>query len=284
VTLREALHQAEARIALQSIPDARIEAELLLMHAFGIQRAELYARLGEPLPSAVADKFQALVERRVRHEPSAYILGRHEFYGIELYVDPRVLIPRPETELLVEAALAFVQRRFDKEQSCSMVDVGTGSGAIAIALAANVPRARICAIDVSSGAIDVARVNCTRQGVEGRVELLVGNLLEPLSQQVDLIVANPPYVKDADILQLMPEIRDFEPMEALAGGADGLDKIRLLLAQAKRHLLPQGAVMLEIGLGQAEEAASLARRHIPEGKVDLLKDFAGIERVLHVVT
>ncbi len=284
MTLREALRQAEAQIALQNIPDARIEAELLLMHALGIQRAELYARLAEPLPSAVGDKFEALVERRLRHEPAAYILGRHEFYGVELYVDSRVLIPRPETELLVETALVFAERRFGGDQPCSIVDVGTGSGAIAIALALHLPQARIYATDVSSGAIDVARVNCTRHGVNGRVEFLLGDLLDPLSRSVDLIVANLPYVKDADIPQLMPEIRDFEPVAALAGGADGLDKVRLLLAQSRGHLLPRGAVMLEIGLGQAEEAVSIAARHFPESKVDLLKDFAGIERVLRIMT
>ena len=284
MTLREALRQAEAQIALRNIPDARIEAELLLMHALGIQRAELYARLAEPLPSAVGDKFEALVERRLRHEPAAYILGRHEFYGVELYVDSQVLIPRPETELLVETALVFVERRFGKEQPCSIVDTGTGSGAIAIVLALHLPRARIYATDTSSGAIDVAGVNCTRHGVNGRVELLLGDLLDPLSRSVDLIVANLPYVKDADIPQLMPEIRDFEPVAALAGGADGLDKVRLLLAQSKGHLLPRGAVMLEIGLGQAEEAVSIAARHFPESKVDLLKDFAGIERVLRIMT
>jgi release factor glutamine methyltransferase len=268
VTLREALRQAEDRIALHDISDSRIEAELLLMYALGIQRAELYARLAEPLPSAIGDRFEALVERRLRHEPAAYILGRHEFYGIELYVDSRVLIPRPETELLVETALAFVDRRFGKEQPCSVVDVGTGSGAT----------------DASSGAIDVARLNCTRHGVQGRIELLVGDLLEPLPERVDVIVANLPYVKDADIPQLMPEIREFEPVAALAGGADGLDKVRLLLAQAKGHLLPQGSVMLEIGLGQAEEAVSLAKRHFPESRVDLLKDLAGVERLLRIVT
>jgi release factor glutamine methyltransferase len=284
VTLREALRHAEAGIASHHIPDARVEAELLLMHSLGIQRAELYARLGDPLPSPEGDGFWGLVERRLRREPTAYILRRCEFYGIELYVDSRVLIPRPETELLVEAALAFVERRLGKDQPCSIVDVGTGSGAMAIALALHLPQSRICATDFSADAIDVARINCGRHGVEGRVELLVGNLLEPLSRPVDLIVANLPYVRDADIPQLMPEIRDFEPVAALAGGADGLDKVRLLLAQAKDHLLPQGSVMLEIGLGQAEEAVCLAKRHFPESKVDLLKDFAGIERVLRILT
>jgi release factor glutamine methyltransferase len=283
VTLKEALRQVEARIASQNIPDARVEAELLLMHSLSIRRAELYAKLGEPLPSSVGEDFWQLVERRLRREPTAYILRRCEFYGIELYVDPRVLIPRPETELLVETALAFVGQRFGKKQPCSIVDVGTGSGAISIALALHLPQARIYATDVSADAVDVARLNCGRHGVEGQVSLLIGDMLEPLSRPVDLIVANLPYVKDADIPQLMPEIRDFEPVVALAGGADGLDKVRLLLAQAKDHLLPQGSVMLEIGLGQAEEAVSLAKRHFQESKVDLLKDFAGIERVLRIL-
>jgi release factor glutamine methyltransferase len=284
VTLREALRQAEAGIASHNIPDARVEAELLLRHSLGIQRAELYARLGEPFPSPEGDKFWGLVERRLRREPTAYILRRCEFYGIELYVDPRVLIPRPETELLVETALAFVEQRLGKDQPCSIVDVGTGSGAMAIALALHLPQSRTCATDVSADAIEVARINCGRHGVEGQVSLLLGDMLEPLSRPVDLIVANLPYVKDADIPQLMPEIRDFEPLAALAGGADGLDKVRLLLAQAKDHLLPQGSVILEIGLGQADEAVSLAQRHFPESKVDLLQDFAGIERVLRILT
>jgi release factor glutamine methyltransferase len=284
VILREALRQAEARITSQNIPDARVEAELLLMHSLGIQRAELYARLGEPLPSPEGEEFRGLVERRLRREPTAYILRRCEFYGIELYVDTRVLIPRPETELLVETALAFVEQRFGKARYCTIADVGTGSGAMAIALAVHLPQSRIYATDVSADAIEVAGINCGRHGVEGCVELLVGDLLEPLSWPVDLIVANLPYVKDADFSNLMPEIRDFEPVAALAGGVDGLDKVRLLLAQAKDHLLPQGSVMLEIGLGQAEEAVSLAKRHFPESKVDLLQDFAGIERVLRILT
>jgi release factor glutamine methyltransferase len=195
-----------------------------------------------------------------------------------------VLIPRPETELLVETAVAFVEQRFGKEQLCPIVDVGTGSGAIAIALAVHLSQARIYATDTSADAIDVARLNCIRHGVAERVHLLLGNMLEPLLQPVDLIVANLPYVRDAEIPQLVPEVRDFEPVGALSGGADGLDKVRLLLAQAKGRLLMRGSVMLEIGLGQADEAVSLAKRHFPESKVDLLKDFAGIERVVRILT
>lgn len=283
MTLREALRQAEARISSRSIPDARIEAELLLMHCLSAERAELYARLGDPLPASAGEEFRELVERRLRHEPAAYILGRTWFYGIELEVDPRVLIPRPETELLVETALDFVKQRFGEHGPCFIADVGTGSGAMAIALALRLPQARVWATDVSPGALDVARLNCARHGVGDRVELLPGDLLEPLSRPADVIVANLPYVKDADIPQLMPEVRDFEPLAALAGGADGLDLVRLLLARAGDHLRPRGAVMLEIGLGQAGEAVSTARKHFPESQVALIKDFAGIERVLRIV-
>ncbi len=284
MTLRDALRQAQVRIASAGIPDARLETELLLMHCLSMERAELYARLGESLPPGAEGELQALVDRRLWREPSAYILGRAWFYGIELQVDPRVLIPRPETELLVEAALAFVKERSEEARPCALADVGTGSGAVAVALALHLPAARVWATDISAGALEVARLNCARHGVQDRVALVAGDLLEPLQQPVDVIVANLPYVTNADIPQLAPEVRDFEPLGALAGGDDGLDLVRRLLAQAADHLRPRGAVMVEIGLGQAGEAVSLARRHLPGGTVGLLRDFAGIERVLRIVT
>ncbi len=283
MTLREALRQAEARIAGASIPDARLEAEILLMHALSLPRAELYARLGESLPPATDALFQGLVGRRLRREPAAYILGRAWFYGIELAVDPRVLIPRPETELLVETALTLVKERFGEAQPCTLADVGTGSGAIAVALALNAPRARVWATDSSPGALGVARFNCHRHGVHDRVTLVAGDLLGPLRRPVDIIVANLPYVKDADLPGLAPEIREFEPRSALAGGADGLDLVRRLLAGAADHLRRRGAVLLEIGLGQGEAAVSAARAHLPGTAVDLVRDFAGIERVLRAI-
>ncbi len=282
MTLREALRQAEARIASGDIPDARLEAELLLMHCLSLDRAELYARLGEPLSPAADGRLRELVERRLRHEPSAYIRGRAWFYGMELEVDPRTLIPRPETELLVEAALGFLEGRLAEGPPCTVADVGTGSGAIAIALALHLPRARVWATDISPAALEVAGANCARHGVRDRVELLRGDLLEPLPGPVDLVVANLPYVGEADIPQLAPEVRAFEPLVALAGGADGLDHVRRLLVRVKDYLRPRGAVMLEIGLGQAEAAVADARRHLPGAAVDLLRDFAGIERVLRI--
>lgn len=280
--LREALRQAEARIASARIPDARLEAELLMMHCLSMERAELYARLGETLPTAANARLQALVDRRLLREPLAYIRGRAWFYGFELKVDPRVLIPRPETELLVEAALGFLRERSAEGRECTAADVGTGSGAIAIALALHLPQARVWATDVSPAALEVAGVNCARHGVQHRVELLRGDLLEPLPSPVDIVVANLPYVREGDLAHLAPEIRAFEPLAALAGGADGLDPVRRLLARSKGCLRPRGAVMLEIGLGQAEAAVAEARRHLPGAAVDLLRDSAGIERVLRI--
>ena len=165
-----------------------------------------------------------------------------------------------------------------------MADVGTGSGAIAIALALHLPHAMFYATDISPDALDVARINCRQHGVEKQVHLLVGDMLQPLPEPVDVIVANLPYVKDSDLPRLMPEIRDFEPTAALAGGADGLDQIRRLLSQAGQKLLPRGAIMLEIGLGQGPAALALARKHFTDSRIDLIPDLAGIDRVLCMLT
>jgi release factor glutamine methyltransferase len=283
-TLREALSHAEARIAAQGIPDARIEAELLLTHSLGIDRSELYARLGEPLPPAEAESFADLVDRRLRREPAAYILRQWQFYGIDLYVDHRVLIPRPETELLVGAALAFVEQRHPQGQGCRVADIGTGSGAVAISLALHLPRVTIYGTDLSPEALEVARINCGRHGVEERVHLLKGDMLEPLPEEVDLIVANLPYVRDSDLPGLVPEIREHEPVTALIAGEEGLEKIERLLAQAGGKLLPGGAVMLEIGQRQGPAVLKMARKHFAGAMVDLLPDLGGIDRVLRVLT
>jgi release factor glutamine methyltransferase len=271
-------------MAAQGIPDARIEAELLLMHSLGIARAELYARLGEPLLPAQSEWFDGLVDRRLRREPASYVLRECHFYGIDLYVDPRVLIPRPETELLVGAALAFVEQHCPQGQGCRAADIGTGSGAVAIALALRLPGATIYATDLSPEALEVARINCGRHGVEGRVHLLEGDMLGPLPEAVDLMVANLPYVRDSDLPGLMPEIREHEPMTALVAGEDGLEKIERLLTQAGGKLLPRGAIMLEIGMGQGQAVLQAAGRQFPGAVMDLIPDLAGIDRILRVLT
>jgi len=187
-----------------------------------------------------------------------------------------VLIPRPETELLVEKAIEISQRR------AVVADVGTGSGAIAVSLAVHLPQVLVYATDASPGALEVAARNCRRHGVEDRVHLLQGHLLEPLPEPVDLIAANLPYVSRAELAQLPPEINCYEPREALDGGPDGLDHIRRLLAQAGEHLKPGGVVLLEIGATQGQAVIALAQRHLSVARVEIVVDYAGLDRVVVV--
>jgi len=279
--LKEALHQASNTLASASIEDAPLEAELLVMHLLGIDRTQLYLRLEEELAPGDVHALDQLLERRLGHEPIAYIIGRREFFGNDFHVAPGVLIPRAESELLVEKALEFVSRRFPHRDPV-IADIGTGCGAIAISLALLLPQATIYATDISPRALEIATKNCDRHRVRERVHLLEGDLLDPLPEPVDIIIANPPYVKDADLSQLSAEIRMFEPLSALAGGEDGLDKVRQLLGEVKGKLRPGGLVLVEIAAGQGEAAASWARELMPQARVELAKDLGGWDRVLIV--
>lgn len=280
---KEALHQASKTLVSSCVEDAYLEAELLMVHLLGIDRVQLYLRLEDELSPRDAEALRQLLERRLRREPISYILGHSEFLGHDFQVAPGVLIPRPETELLVEEALSLVASEFP-HQAPIIVDVGTGCGAIAVSLALLLPRARIYATDISGRALDIARVNCDRHGVHDRVQLLQGDLTDPLPEPVDIIIANLPYVRDEELGQLSAEIRMFEPLSALAGGGDGLDKVRRLLSKAGERLRPGGHIVLEIGVGQGEVAASAARSLFPRAVVRLAMDFAGIDRVISVAT
>ncbi len=253
---------------------------------------------------AIAERFEALVTRRLDREPTAYITGEREFNALPFEVTPAVLIPRPETELLVSKvthwvsgaaghwttypptpqSLAFLENRPRRTDPLRIADVGTGSGAIAIALAKALPAATLIATDVSWPALDVARRNAARHGVERRISFRHGDLLAPIDCYVDLIVANLPYVRETDWSDLAPEVREHEPRLALAGGEDGLDLIRSLLHQAPRYLRPGGAICLEFGVGQAEALGRLATVCLPHATVQVFDDFAGIPRVLVAVS
>jgi len=272
--LRVALTQETTMLEDAGIEESRLDAEILLVHALGITRAQLHAHPQSQLSSAELVRYRQLIERRARREPVAYIVGHKEFYGLELFVDGRVLIPRPETELLVEKAIEISQRQ------SVIADVGTGSGAIAISLAVHLPQIRIYATDASPAALEVAACNCRRHGVEDRVHLLQGHLLEPLPEPVNLIVANLPYVSQAELAQLLPEISRHEPREALDGGPDGLDCIRRLLAQTEGRLKAGGVVLLEIGATQGQAVVALAERHFPAARVEIVRDYAGLDRVV----
>jgi len=279
VTLAEALHAAQSGLRDAGIDDAGLEAEVLLRHVVGLESAQLYARLRDPLDDADLQAFQRLVERRMAHEPTAYIVGHREFYGLDLETTPDALIPRPETELLVDEAL-----RVAPPEPCIVADVGTGCGAIAVALATGLPQATVYAIDASQRALALAARNVQRLGLADRVRILHGELLDPLPEPVDVIVANLPYVKTSDWEALPPEIREHEPREALDGGADGTALVEKLLRATPSHLRPGGRLLAEIGWDEGERLAAIARACFPAARIAVEKDLAGLDRLLIVET
>jgi release factor glutamine methyltransferase len=277
--IREALAASVDALRAAGIEDPRLDAELMLAEATGWDRARLASHPEEEIPPPAARRFGEMVRRRLRREPVAYIVGHKGFRHIELAVDPRVLIPRPETELLVEPALELEPRR--------VLDVGTGSGAIALAIAAELPRCEVTATDTSTAALEVARANAARLGLAERVELVEATLPAD-SREFDLILANLPYVSEAEWDGLEPEVTEWEPREALLAGADGLDAIRALLAEGVRSLLrrPQpnanaagGLIALEIAEGQAGAVRALLGE-AGFSAVETRTDLAGIERVV----
>jgi release factor glutamine methyltransferase len=277
--VKEALDSAIDAMGAAGVEDPRLDAELLLCEATGWDRARLAANPDEEIPPAAARRFGEAVRRRLRREPVAYILGRRGFRQIELAVDPRVLIPRPETELLVELALELVPRR--------VLDVGTGSGAIALAVAGELPDCEVLATDTSSAALEVARANAERLGLAERVELVEGTL--PDSGEFDLVLANLPYVSEAEWGALEPEVTEWEPREALLAGPDGLDAIRAVLPRltscfvapirGKTRSQRRTVLGLEVGTGQARAVGELMRE-AGFGEIEMRKDLAGIERVV----
>lgn len=277
-TLAEAMARAAARLvsAGRNAASARVDARVLARHAFGLDEAGLILREPEAPRADALGHYQALVDRRSRHEPVAYILGTREFYGRDFAVGPGVLIPRPETELLVDLALAKVP---DPAAGVEIVDVGTGSGCVAVTLACELPRARIVATDVSGDALAIARENAAAQGVANRVVFQQVDLV-PQVDQVDLVVSNPPYVPSRHRPGLSPDVRDFEPGVALFGGADGLDLIRALVGASANVLRRDtGWLLFEFGYGQDEEVQQLLEADRRYADVTLTHDLQGIPRV-----
>jgi len=272
----QVVRRAAQELREAGIADASLEAEVLLMHALGIDRTRLYLRWNEPLPSSAREVFRRALRRRLRGEPTAYIVGHREFYGLELQVSSAALIPRPETELVVEEALRLARSKSGGR--IRIADIGSGCGAIACALAAHLPDAIVYAVDISPQALSLARCNARRLGLKG-IRFLWGDLLSPLPELVDIIAANLPYVPTAEWQRLPPEIRLHEPPLALDGGPDGLRYVERLLMEAPWRLLPGGAVVLEIGHDQGPAVADMARRSFPTAEIEIKKDLAGLERV-----
>ena len=274
MNLKEALAHANSVLRESGIEDASLEGEILLRYVLGISRAQLYADLNTELSSEQEKTLEKLLERRRRGEPSAYITGHREFYGLDFRVDRSVLIPRPETELLIELAIKIAR----KSAITEIADVGTGCGAIAISLAAHLPQVTVYATDISPEALEVARFNCKRHNVADRVVLRRGDLLGPLDGPVDMIVANLPYVREHDLIKNAP--LSYEPGLALNGGSTGLEKIRSLIRQMAKKLNRGGYLILEIGEGQVRAVKAILRKEFPEAAIEVHKDLAGIERAI----
>jgi release factor glutamine methyltransferase len=277
--LAETLRHASQILAAAGCEASRLDSEVLLAHVLDQGRAWLYAHPEYILSPTQSSAYQSLVSRRARREPVAYLTRHKEFCALDFFVTPDVLIPRPETESLVERAVQWVM---NSSWAGTIADVGTGSGAIAVTLAAHLPRAHVVAIDSSSAALAVARYNAARHGVPNRVFPLQGDLLAPLRGPLDLIVANPPYLSQAELAGAPPEVARWEPRAALDGGPDGLDVIRRLLGTASTRLGIGGALLVEIGAGQGPDVLGLARCYFPQATVEIARDYADRDRVLFV--
>jgi release factor glutamine methyltransferase len=277
VTLKQALVLASRTLAAnRDIENSGFESEALLRYLLQISRAQLYLDLNKEIPVEKEPLFHQWIERRLAGEPTAYIINCREFYGLDFYVDQRVLIPRPETELIVEGVI-----NFSRSHSVSVIaDIGTGSGAIAVSLAVNIPSAHILATDISGPALEVAHLNCLKHGVSQRVSLIQGDLLEILPGPVDILIANLPYVKQSDLVQI-PSAR-YEPGIALDGGQDGLKQIFRLGRQLKHKVRPGGYVFLEMGMGQGPAIKEYLRQLFPKAPITIMSDLAGIDRIVKV--
>jgi release factor glutamine methyltransferase len=281
VTLHERVTQATHALVAAGYNEgeAALDAEVLARHTLGWTREQMLVRWRDPIPNGFEARYPALIDRRALHEPVAYIIGHREFWNLEIAVTRDTLIPRPETELIVEETLALAQHVPSRLGAAPViVDVGTGSGCLAVAIAHELRTAHLVAIDVSTAALDIARRNARTHHVADRISWHAGSLLEPIAQPVDLIVSNPPYVPLRDASTLQPDVRDYEPAVALFSGEDGLATIRALVNQARGHLRPEGWLIFEFGYGQADAVRELVDRSDAWYLVRLRHDLQDIPR------
>ncbi|GAB6159046.1 peptide chain release factor N(5)-glutamine methyltransferase [Desulfotomaculum varum] len=276
--IKEALQTGRQFLNLHNIQSALLDARVLLSHVTGLDYTALLLQAERPLTAEQQQQYRRLLDRRAFGEPVAYLTGHKEFMGLDFIVTPAVLIPRPDTELLAETALAHLQQ----QPNPLAADVGTGSGAIAVSLACRVPGLRLWAVDLSAAALDVARQNARRHRVDHRITFLQGNLLAPLPPtlqgRLDVIAANLPYIPSGEIDGLLPDVKDYEPHLALDGGLDGLDLYRRLVPDAHGFLKPGGLLLMEIGPGQGEAACQM----LPPAywQAEVKHDLAGRQRLV----
>ncbi len=275
----ELIHCTADFLAQKQIASPRLDAELLLAYLLGVERIQLYMQFDRPLSSQELSQYRQLVRRRAACEPIAYITGEKEFWSLKFKVTPQVLIPRPETEILLETALGLCHNLSQP----LILDLGTGSGNLAISLAKELEQAHLAASDLSAEALDIARENAQTHGVAEGINWYCGDLFSCLGDikgQVDLLVSNPPYIAEDELAQLQPEVRDFEPRQALAAGSDGLDVFRKIAAQAGDWLKTGGFLCLEIGAGQADAVGKLLQASGDFTRIEVIKDYAGLDRVV----
>lgn len=276
-TIGSILKWTEQYFGTRGIDSPRLDAEVLLSHVLGKERIYLYVHFDEPLEAPELAAYREYIKQRVARQPVAYIIGRREFMGLSFRVTPAVLVPQPDTEILVQAALD----RLAAKPAARIADIGTGSGAIVLSLLYYRKELQASAVDISAAALAVAAENAASLGVAERVMFCEGDLLAPLAgQQFAAIVSNPPYIPTADIAGLAPEVRTAEPMGALDGGADGLVFYRRLVADAPALLASDGFLAMEVGIHEAAPVAALAQASGAFARTEVLKDLAGIERVV----
>jgi release factor glutamine methyltransferase len=265
VTVLEAIQRSTDFLMEKGVESPRLQSELLLAHLLKLPRMQLYLNFERSLSTEETEGIRRLVQRRGRREPLQHVIGFTSFCGLEIAVSPDVLIPRPETELLAERGWQFLKARARPDSAKpSALDLGTGSGCLAIALAHHCPGAHVYALDISGAAIQVARENAARAAVSDAIEFIVGDGFAalPRGARFDLVISNPPYIPSAEIAGLQPEVRDYDPHLALDGGGDGLDFFRLLAAGAGPFLRPGGKIMIEFGDGQAEKIRDVFQRQM----------------------
>lgn len=264
----------------KGISTARLDGEVILAQVLGTDRTHLYMNFDQPLTEKELTSFKTLLQRRARHEPLQYITGEQEFWSMPFSVSPCVLIPRPETELLVEEGAKALCRDFSGE-TLKVLDIGTGSGALAAALASELGEAAVIAVDISKDALTIARENIERNGLSASVTILEGDLFTPVAgTKFHLIVSNPPYIPKCDLASLQREVKDFEPLAALDGGEDGLDYYRQIIPLAPNFLLPGGWLMFEHGAGQYADIIELFEKTDSFEEITSVKDYAGLDRLV----
>jgi release factor glutamine methyltransferase len=281
-TIRELMKSAIEHFQRKGFEEARLNVELLLAHALEIQRIQLYLHFDKPLTQEELKKFRILYERRLKHEPVQYIIGTASFMGLKFSVDPRVLIPRPETETLVEQAMLFCQK-FTVEQPIHILEIGTGSGNIAISIAKFIKHANVTTIDISREALIVAENNARHHSVESKIQFACTDIFNRqeklLKSQYDLLISNPPYVPKDEWEQLQKEIRDYEPPYAVTDGKDGYNFYHRIANIIPEILNPNGGVILEVGFGQSEKVVKVLKR-AGIGQLQIIRDLQGIPRVV----